>query len=179
MATATGQTGTVAHGGPKGVFPPFNKDTFGSQLLWLAIAFAALYLLLARVALPRLAAILEVRRGRIDDDIAQAGKLKGESEAAIESYQKALAEARAKAQALAAAMRQELMAAAEQRKKQLEGGLAAKLAEAERKIEATKSAAMAHVRGIAVDTAGAIVEELMGKAPGKAAVERAVDTALH
>ena len=71
------------------------------------------------------------------------------------------------------------MAAAEQRKKQHEAALAAKLAEAERKIEATKSVAMAHVRSIAVDAAGAIVEELVGKLPGKAAVERAVDTALH
>ena len=131
------------------------------------------------MALPRLAAILQVRRGRIDDDIALAGKLKRESEAAIESYEKALAEARAKAQAIAAAMRQELMAAAEQRKKQHEAGLAAKLAEAERKIEATKSAAMAHVRSIAVDAAGAIVEELVGKLPGQATVERAVDAALH
>jgi F-type H+-transporting ATPase subunit b len=179
MATATTGAHTGAQGGPKGVFPPFNKETFGSQLLWFAIAFAALYLLLARVALPRLAAVIEARRSRLDEDIEEAGKLKANSEAAIETYEKALAEARAKAQAIAAEARRELMGKAEERKKKLEAALAVKLAEAERQIEATKAAAMAHVRGIAVDAAGAIVEELVGKAPGKAATERAVDAALH
>jgi F-type H+-transporting ATPase subunit b len=179
MATATTGAHTGAQGGPKGVFPPFNKETFGSQLLWFAIAFAALYLLLARVALPRLAAIMEARRARLDADIEAAGKLTAKSEAAIEAYEKALAEARAKAQTIAAEARRDLMAKAEERKKKLEAGLAAKLAEAERQIEATKAAAMAHVRGIAADTAGAIVEQIVGKAPGKAAAERAVDAALH
>jgi F-type H+-transporting ATPase subunit b len=135
--------------------------------------------LLARVALPRLAAVIEARRTRVDEDIEEAGKLKANSEAAIEAYEKALAEARAKAQAFAAEARRELMGKAEERKKKLEAALAARLAEAERKIEATKAAAMAHVRGIAVDAAGAIVEELVGKAPGKAAAERAVDAVLH
>lgn len=179
MASAASKTGTEAHGGPKSVFPPFNKETFGSQLLWFAIAFAALYLLLARVALPRLAAVIEARRRRVDEDIEEAGKLKAKSEAAIEAYEKALAEARAKAQAIAAEARRELMGKAEERKKKLEAALAAKLAAAERQIEASKAGAMAHVRGIAADAAGAIVEELVGKAPGKAATERAVDAAQH
>lgn len=179
MATASTKSGTKAQGGAKGVFPPFQKETFGSQIVWLAIAFVALYVLLARFALPRLAAIFAARRERIDRDIAEAGKFKAESEAAIAAYKKALEEARADAQTIAAETRRQLMAEAGARKKTLDADLASRLAEAEKKIEATKSAAMKHVRGIAVETAGAIVEELIGKAPGKQSVERAVDAALH
>jgi F-type H+-transporting ATPase subunit b len=179
MASAASKTGTEAHGGSKAPFPPFEKEHFGSQLLWLAIAFVALYFLLARVALPRIAAVFAARRDRIAGDIEAAGKLKAESDEAIISYEKALAEARARAQAIAAETRRQLMAEAEDKKKKIEADLASNLAEAEKKIEATKTAAMAQVRGIAIDTAGAIVGELTGKAPGKQAVERAVDAALH
>ena len=44
---------TGAEGGPKAPFPPFQKDTFASQLVSLAIAFVALYLIVSRIALRR------------------------------------------------------------------------------------------------------------------------------
>src|SRR5215211_7590775 len=86
------------HGGG---FPPFQKETFASQLLWFALVFVALYLLMSRLALPRVGSILEHRRQRVEGDLADAQRLKNDSDAAIEAYQKALAEARNRAQALA------------------------------------------------------------------------------
>lgn len=176
MAT---QTGTQAPGGAKPPFPPFDKDTFGSQLVWLVIAFVALYVLLSRVALPRVAAIFAARKQTLESNLAAAAKAKAQSEAAIASYEKALADARAKAQALAAETRQKFAAEAEDRKKKLEAELAAKLAAAEKQIDATRKAAMGNIRSIATDTAAAIVERLTGSVPAKPAVEKAVDAALH
>jgi F-type H+-transporting ATPase subunit b len=173
------KTGTEAPGGHKEPFPPFNSETFASQLVWLAIAFVALYLLLSRVALPRVASIFAARSGKVASDLATAERLKAESEAALEAYEKALADARAKAQAIAATTRAEFAAAAGNKKKQLEASLTAKLAEAERQIEATKKAAMANVRDIAADAAGEIVKRLTGTAPAKQTLDRAVDAALH
>ncbi|WP_428032664.1 F0F1 ATP synthase subunit B [Ancylobacter sp.] len=159
-------------------FPPFDVHTFPSQLLWLVIAFAALYLLMSRVALPRIATILEERHDRIADDIEEAGKLKAESEAAAEAYEKALASARNKAHGIATETRDTLAAEAEARRKALEAELNVKLAAAEVQIAATKTAAMANVRGIAVEAAGAIVNTLIGTTPAPGAVEEAVDTAI-
>src|SRR5829696_6796148 len=105
------------HGGG---FPPFAKETFASQLLWFALVFVALYLLMSRVALPRVGAILEQRRGRIDGDLAEAQRLKDESDAAIEAYQKALADARNRAQALANETRQRAAEDAEVNRKRLD-----------------------------------------------------------
>jgi len=172
---------TQKEGGPpaKGPFPPFAPEHFGSQLVWFAIAFGLLYVLLARLALPRVAAILETRRARIAADLAEAGRLKGESEIAIAAYEKSLADARVRAQAAVAEHQQKVAAEAGRRRTELEASLGRHLADAERKIEATRSAAMKEVRGIAIEAAGAIVERLLGAPPAKPAVERAVDTALH
>jgi F-type H+-transporting ATPase subunit b len=163
----------------KGPFPPFQKEFFASQLVWLLLSFVVLYVLLWKIVLPRIAAILEARRWRIEGDIAEAAKAKSASEAALAAYEKALADARANAQALAAKTHQELAAQSEARRKELEAGLAAKLAEAEKKIEATKAAAMKNVRGIAIDAASAIVERLSGVAPAKPVLERAVDLTIN
>jgi len=182
MANETQHTGTsveVPAGGHARAFPPFDKQTFPSQLLWLAVTFAALYLLMSRIALPRIDSILEQRRQRIAGDLAQAQRLKGESDAAIAAYEKALADARGRAQALVADSRQRQVAAAEAGRKALDATLNARIAEAESGIAETKSAAMDNVRGIATEAAAAIVERLIGIAPaGRDAVAAAVAEAF-
>ena len=169
---------TEEHSGPKGAFPPFQKDTFASQLVWLAITFVLLYLLMSRIAVPRIAGIIEDRAKRIEGDFAAAQAMKNESEAALAAYEKALSEARGRAQAIANETRDRLHAEGEERRKAIEADLNAKLADAEKTIATTKAAAMTNVRGIALDTASAIVERLIGSAPPAPAVAAAVDQAL-
>jgi len=176
MATNTAQT--QAHGGAKPAFPPFQKETFASQLIWLALFFIGLYLLMSRIALPRVGGIIAARSAQIEKDLGEANRLKQESEAAIAAYEKTLADARANAQAIGAKKRDELMAEADKRRKTLEDQLHRQLADAEKTIAKTKTTAMANVRGIAVDAAAAIVERLIGQAPSEKAVTEAVTDAL-
>jgi F-type H+-transporting ATPase subunit b len=162
------------HGG----FPPFERETFASQLVWLALTFVVLYVVMARFALPRVGSILETRRGRIAGDLADAQRFKKQSDLALGAYEDALAAARARAQAIGAETRQRAAAQSEEARKALEEKLHAKLAEAEQTIGATKSAAMGNVRAIAADAARAIVERLIGKAPEPQDAAAAVDEAL-
>ncbi len=176
MATNTAHTET--HGGAKPAFPPFQKETFASQLIWLAIFFVGLYLLMSRIALPRVGGIIEARTSQIEGDLAEANRLKLESESAIAAYEKTLADARANAQAIGAKKRDELMAAADKRRKTLEDQLNRKLEDAEKTIAATKTSAMGNVRGIATEAAAAIVERLIGQAPPEKALADAIADAL-
>src|SRR6188508_1588397 len=143
MATNTAQT--QAHGGAKPAFPPFQKETFASQLIWLAVCFVGLYLLMSRIALPRVGGIITARSARIETDLAEANRLKQETDAAIAAYEKTLADARTNAQAIGAKTRDGLMAEAEKRRKTLEEQLNRKLEEAEKTIASTKTAAMSNV----------------------------------
>jgi F-type H+-transporting ATPase subunit b len=169
---------TAAPGGNKPAFPPLQTENYPSQIFWLVVTFVALYLLIARIAVPRIGGILEDRSKRIESDFAAAQRMKEDSEAALAAYERSLAEARNRAQAIGAEIRDRLHAEAEERRKALEGKLNAQLAEAEKQIAATKTAAMANVRGIALDAAAAIVERLIGAAPPAPAVAAAVDEAL-
>jgi len=163
------------HGGG---FPPFQKDTFASQLLWITLTFVALYLLMSRVALPRIGSIIEDRKQRIASDFAEAERLKAESDAASMAYEKSLADARGRAQALANETREREARAAESARKVLDAKLNTQIGEAEKTIAARRSAAMVNVQSIAVDAAAAVVERLIGSAPASREVEAAVADVL-
>ena len=176
--TNTGTEVPGGEGGGEGTFPPFDSTTFASQLIWLALAFGLLYYLMSKIALPRVAGILENRANRIATDLDAAQALKTQSDTALASYEAALAGARAKAQTIAGETRAAVDAETEITRKSLEAELGAKLSAAESQIEATKTAALGNVRSIAVEAASAIVERLVGRAPEGHAVEAAVDAAV-
>lgn len=178
MAQAqTTHAATEAHGGAHEDvgFPPFATETFGGQLLWLAITFVVLYTLMSKLVLPRLTGIIENRRAMIAKDLDDAAAMKTRAEEAGTAYDKALAEAKGRAQALAQETRAKLSAESDAQRKALEADLNARLAESEATITARKAEAMGHVRGIARDTASAIIERLTGRTPAPQSVEAALD----
>jgi F-type H+-transporting ATPase subunit b len=174
--------GTTAHteadGGHKAPFPPFQKDTFASQLVSLLVAFVALYLIVSRIALPRVGSLLDERANKIEGDLAAAQKLRDESDGALKAYESELAAARSRAQAISAETRDKLNAASEAERKTLEERLSVKLADAEKTIASTREAAMSNVRGIAAEAAAAIVQRLTGLNPDGPSVNSAVDASL-
>lgn len=157
-ATET-HAGTEAH---SEVFPPFDPVSFGGQLLWLAITFGALYLLMSRVALPRIGGILETRRTRIEGDLKEAERLRQETEKAAAAYEAALAEARKNAHGIAEETRAGIKADIDGRRADVEAGLAKRVAEAETRIQADKEAALTNVGSIAAETAQALVAKISG-----------------
>jgi len=159
---APGETGTLVETEAEhDVFPPFDSTTFASQLLWFAITFALLYYLMSKVALPRIAGILEDRRDRIASDLDLADRLKQESEAALAGYEKELAEARIRANAIAEGARDGAKQATAAKRAVIEANLAAKLEAAGKRIGEIKSKALADVGEIAAETTDALIKALV------------------
>lgn len=159
--THTGTEAAADHGSD--VFPPFDSSTFGPQLFWLAITFGTLYLLMSKIALPRIGEILEVRRDRIEGDLAEAERLRQKTDQAIESYEAELGEARAKSHAIADETRNKIKADMDDKRREVEADLAKQVASAETRILKTKTDALANVDQIAADTAVTLVSKLSGK----------------
>ena len=157
-----------------GAFPPFDPSTFAPQLVWLALTFGALYLLLSRVALPRIGSVLSERKDRIERDLAEAERMKAETDAALKSYETSLANARGRAQSLAKETRDGLTASVERDRLQADQQNAAKVADMEKRIADNKARALASVGTIAAETAGAIVQKLLGRDVPLADIQKAV-----
>ena len=159
--------------------PQFWMEDFAPQMVWLVISFIALYLLMARVALPRVADVLETRHGRIADDLDQAAQLKSQAETVIAEYEAALAKARGDAQATIAQAGLEATAAADKRNAEIAEALAAEAAAAAARIDAAKTEALAELRGVATELAQAAAELLLGAEVAAGDVEQAVDAAIQ
>ena len=146
----------------EGGFPPFDTTTFPSQLFWLAVTFAFLFTVLWKVAGPRINSAITNRRGVINGAIAEAGKARGDAEAAQAAYEIALAGARARGNALAEETRQRLNAEIAKAKAAADVQAHDAMAAAEARIGETLEAAKVHVKTAARDAAIAVVERLTG-----------------
>ena len=155
--------------------PQFNFETFPPQLIWLATTFIILYLLMSRMALPRIGEVIQERRDRIERDLDTAERLKTETEQAIATYEQALAEARGKANVIAKETRDALAAEVDKERQRIDEQLNAKLAEADARIAETKAGALAHVNDIASETTGSIVKALIDVDVDADEVRKAID----
>jgi F-type H+-transporting ATPase subunit b len=161
-AGATATQASVAVPNEAVGFPPFDTSTFGSQILWLVICFGILYWVVSRVALPRVGGILATRKDKVDGDLAEADKLRAQTEKAIADYEAALGAARSKAQGIAQQTRDANRAEADAKRAAVEADLAKKVAAAEASIQRAKTEALGNVDAIAADTAAALVQQLTG-----------------
>ncbi|WP_404326280.1 F0F1 ATP synthase subunit B family protein [Aerophototrophica crusticola] len=187
LAEAAGQgaaghaADAAAHGADHGSggLPQLNPASYASQVFWLAITFGLLFWLMSKVALPRVAEVLEARQEKITNDLEKATALKTEAEGVMQAYDKALADARASAQKLMAETVSATDAETARRNAELGADLAQRTRAAEERILAAKQTALDNVRGVAAEAAQAAVERLVGVAPSADDAGAAVDSVMR
>lgn len=172
MATETHDAGTAAaevgHAAAEAPgMPQLDFSTFPNQIFWLVVTLVVIYLILSRVALPRIGGILAERQGTITNDIAAAEDLKAKAIEAEDVYNKALADARSEAQNIAAEARAEIKAGLNDAIAKADAEISAKAAESEKAIAEIRAGALEAVKVVAADTAAEIIGALGGKADGK------------
>ncbi len=164
----------TAEGAEKAGLPQLDASSWPSQLFWLAVTFAILYLLMSSYFLPRIGTAIEERRDRIADDLDKAAESRRMAEEAEAAYNRSLADARAKAQAIAAETRDDVVEEVGAMQKDAEARVAEKTTAAEERIGQMKASAAAKVREAAADTTRAIIEALILETPTDATVNAAV-----
>jgi F-type H+-transporting ATPase subunit b len=155
--------------------PQFNPEFWAPQLFWLFVTAVALFLVMWRVALPRVDVVVADRQERIGGNLRKAETLKAEAEAALAAYQKSIADARAAAQAEHAKAQAAIAAESAKREAVFGKRLSDQEAAAEASIAAARAAAMAQVKPIAIDLAAALTEKLVGTKVAADAAASAVD----
>jgi F-type H+-transporting ATPase subunit b len=161
-----------------GGLPQLNVNDFAPQLFWLTLTFGVLWWLMANVALPKVGSVIEERAQRIQRDLDEARRLKGETEKALADYEASLASARGRASGIAKEIRDKLGAEVDAERVKIDKQVSSRLVDAEKRITDMKQRALTEVGQIATDTAETIVAELQGKPAGKEEVAGAIKAVM-
>lgn len=163
MATNTSTATEAATPG----MPQLDFSTFGNQIFWLVVTLVVIYLILSRVALPRIAGVLAERSGTISNDLAAAEELKANAVAAEEAYNQALSDARAEAAKIVASTKADMKAELDAAIAKADAEISQKTAESEKVISEVRATALESVEEVAKSTAMALVSALGGKEDAK------------
>ena len=158
--------------------PQLDVNTFLPQVVWLIITFTALFLLMWRVAVPRIADLLEARQRRIEDNLDKAQESKKEAEETLVAYEQAMNEARAGANTHIAEATTRMSGEAAEREAELALDLSARITAAEDEIAKAVNEAMDNIRAATIEVAAAVLERLTGEAPAENFLAKAVAKAL-
>jgi F-type H+-transporting ATPase subunit b len=158
-----------------GGLPQLDVHTYPTQIFWLIVSFVVLYVIMSKVALPRIAEVLEERQERIADDIETAERLRSEAATVQAEYEKALADARGKAQDLFRETAEALAAEHAEAEAEAAKKVNRKTKTAETRIAKQRSEALESLRAVASETAAAATAKLIGVEPSAAAVDKAVE----
>lgn len=151
----------------EGAFPPFQTENFAPQLFWLVVIFGLLYVLMSRIALPRVGGILENRGAKIGADLDAARELQSKAQAAAAANDQNLRQRREEAQAIGRDAQQKIAAETAKQRALAESQAAEKIRAADERIAGAKTQALANVEQIAVDAAASIIEKLTGASVDK------------
>ena len=158
----------AGHAAQSAGMPQLDFSTFSNQIFWLVVTLVVIYLVLSRIALPRIGGVLADRQRAITSDIAAAEELKAKAVEAEKAYNQALVDARAEAAKIVAEARAEIQKDLDAATAKADAEISAKAAESAGRIEEIRAGAMDSVRAVATDTAAALVAALGGAADDKA-----------
>ncbi|HJO74111.1 MAG TPA: F0F1 ATP synthase subunit B' [Rhodospirillales bacterium] len=158
--------------------PQLDFSTYLPQVFWLVVTFIALFLIMWKIAVPRIANSLEARQKRIEDFLDRAADAKKEAEETLAAYELAMKEARAEAHDIIGQASKKIAEQAEAREAELTEALNRKFAESEADIQQAIDGAMDNVRDIAVDVAAEALGRLTGEKPDDKNLAKAVDAAM-
>lgn len=162
-----------------GGLPQLNFDTFPSQIFWLLVAAVVLFYLMSKIALPRIASVLEERADAIANDLDTAEEFRRKATEAEAAYHQALADARAKAQEIAAETRAEIQKDVDAAMAKADAEIAERTKGSEARIAEIRDSAIEAVEEVARETASAVVEAVMPDLAEAGSVNAAVKRQLE
>ena len=142
--------------------PQMEFADYMPQVVWLVITFATLYVLMAKLALPRITDILETRQRHLEHDLELSEKLRDEAQTTLAEYDAAIVSARAETESLLAKARESIQTETQERIAELNGRLESEIRESDARIRHAMSQAMDEVVVVAGNSARAAVERLAG-----------------
>ena len=166
---------TNVKGAESGGMPQLNPEFWVSQIFWLIITFASLFLILSRFILPKISKNIEFRKSQILENIETAEKQKEESENKIKEYENLILKSKNEARNYFNEARKKILQDLDKKKEKLESELNEEISIAEKEIIELKNNAPDKINKIAVETSSILIRQLIGEEVNNSSISAIVD----
>ena len=154
------------------------SDVFYSQLFWLLVTLAVIYVGIGQMMLPKIQSTVDARESRIAEDLAAADAARRTADTTEEAYRARMNESRAAALKVTAEAKQASARATEARVSEADAATRGKLEAAEERLRAATKRALADIENVAAEAAQEMVAKLAGVSVGRDEAVEAVKAEL-
>ncbi|MDB2515510.1 F0F1 ATP synthase subunit B [Candidatus Pelagibacter bacterium] len=158
-----------------GGMPQLNPEFWISQIFWLTITFGFLYVVLAKLILPKISANLEIRKSQILENIEAAEKQREESELKIKEYEKIVQNSKTEAKNHFNQARIKVLKDINNKKEILNNELNKEVQNVETEIQQLRDKAPEKINKIAVETSADLLQQLIGAEINNSSISAIVD----
>ena len=152
--------------------PQLDFSTFVPQLFWLFLSLSFLYLILSRIALPRISDVIEERKDIIAQDIDKAKALSNDTDLAIEELDIKIAEAKSKSLEFINPSRKKILDLNDSEKRKFGEEISKEIKKAEDEILINKDLAMSRISEIAEEITAEMLSNILPGEVDKKSLEK-------
>jgi len=158
-----------------GGMPQLNPEFWISQIFWLTLTFGILYIILAKLILPKISANLELRKSQIQENIEAAEKQRKNSESKLKEYDEIILKSKLEAKNIFKDAREKVLKDINAKKEILDKQIDGEVSNAENEIEKLKKIAPEKINKIAIETSTDLVKKLIGTEINNSSISTIVD----
>ena len=158
--------------------PQLNPKYWASQAFWLIIIFLSIYILIARIFIPKIKSNIDMRESKIRKDLEEAKIFREEAEKKLKAYKDLMESAKVDAKKILSESSQKLNEDMQAKKNKIQKEIEQETRNAEKEIQKFKSESLNKVNTISEEIVSTLVKDIFGEDLNRSSIKATVSQVL-
>ncbi len=154
--------------------PQLDPEYWASQAFWLVLVFLSIYLLIAKIFIPKIKSNIDMREDKIRKDLEEAKVLREEAEKKLKKYNELIEAAKLDAKKILSDARQKLNEDIRLKKEEIQKKIDQEIDNAEREIFKFKAGSAIKVNSVSEQIVSDLIMDIFSEDLNKSSIKAAV-----
>ena len=158
--------------------PQLDPKYWASQAFWLIVIFLSIYLLIAKIFIPKIKSNIDTREDKIRKDLEEAKTFREEAEKKLKIYKDLIESAKIDSKKILSESRQKLNEDMQIKKEKIQKEIEKETRNAEREIQKFKSDSINKVSTISEDIVSNLLKDIFGEEGNKSSIKATISEVI-
>ena len=158
--------------------PQLDPKYWASQAFWLIVIFLSIYLLIAKIFIPKIKSNIDTREDKIRKDLEEAKTFLEEAEKKLKIYKDLIESAKIDSKKILSESRQKLNEDMQIKKEKIQKEIEKETRNAEREIQKFKSDSINKVSTISEDIVSNLLKDIFGEEGNKSSIKATISEVI-